>query len=187
MEVISTNVSMRFCTCHRVALRDSEISGIHSLQDWFQPVTRYRRTIEVDQPAAPVFDYLARFSNGAEWDPGVARAAMVTPEPVGVGSTFDIGVKVFTLEVPYVYEISAFEHPTRVVLRAETTSVTSEDTITVVDNGNGTCLVTYDADLRLRGILRVADPLLGIMFRRIGDRALAGLQKTLDGWQVSSA
>jgi hypothetical protein len=39
--------------------------------------------------------------------------------------------------------------------------------------------VTYDADLALRGILRIADPLLGLAFNRVGDRALAGLRRTL--------
>ena len=36
--------------------------------------------------------------------------------------------------------------------------------------GTGT-RVSYDADLRLRGLLRIADPLLALVFRRVGDRA----------------
>lgn len=143
-------------------------------------MTRYRRTIEVDQPAAPVFDYMARFSNAAEWDPGVAKASMVTSEPVGLGSTFNVGVEILGRAVPYRYEIVAFARPSRVTLRAETTRVVSEDTITVVDLGIDVCRLTYDADLRLRGVLRFADPVLAIMFRRIGDRAITGLQKSLD-------
>ena len=40
--------------------------------------------------------------------------------------------------------------------------------------------VTYDADLRLKGPLGgVLDTLLGLAFRRIGDRATAGLRETL--------
>ena len=147
-------------------------------------MTRYCRTIEIDQPATPVFDYLARFSNAPEWDPGVARASMNTPEPVGLGSTFNLGVVVLGREVPYRYEITSFDHPSRVTLRAETTWVISEDTITVVDSASNACRVTYDADLRLRGVLRFADPLLAILFRRIGDRAVTGLRKTLNARQA---
>jgi hypothetical protein len=36
--------------------------------------------------------------------------------------------------------------------------------------------VTYDAELRMNGLLKVVDPLLGLMFKRIGDRAVAGLR-----------
>ena len=40
---------------------------------------------------------------------------------------------------------------------------------------------SYDADLRLKGVLRLADPLLGLAFGRIGDRAAEGLRAYLDG------
>jgi len=40
-------------------------------------------------------------------------------------------------------------------------------------------VVTYDARLEPRGMLRLADPLLGLAFRRIGDRAAAGLRRVL--------
>ena len=37
----------------------------------------------------------------------------------------------------------------------------------------------YDAQLELRGVLRVASPFAGFVFRRIGDRAAAGLRRAL--------
>ena len=56
----------------------------------------------------------------------------------------------------------------------------STDEIRVVPVGAGTS-VTYDADLRLKGPLgRLMDPLLGLAFRRIGDRAAVGLGKALN-------
>jgi hypothetical protein len=56
----------------------------------------------------------------------------------------------------------------------------SLDRITVSPLGDG-AQVTYDADLSLKGALKVADPLLAVLFRRVGDRALAGLRRTLAG------
>jgi hypothetical protein len=38
----------------------------------------------------------------------------------------------------------------------------------------------YDADLRGRGAFRLANPLLALVFRRIGDRARGGLQEALN-------
>jgi hypothetical protein len=40
-------------------------------------------------------------------------------------------------------------------------------------------LSVCDADLRLKGALRLGDPLLGLAFNRVGDRALAGLRAVL--------
>ena len=48
-----------------------------------------------------------------------------------------------------------------------------------MSRSDGGTLVTYDADLALKGPLKLADPLLGLAFNRVGDRALAGLRKTL--------
>ena len=50
--------------------------------------------------------------------------------------------------------------------------------------GRGQAVVTYDADVRLNGLLRIGDPVFGLVFRRIGDRARDGLAETLDGTLV---
>ena len=60
----------------------------------------------------------------------------------------------------------------------ENATVVSRDRITFETIPTGT-RVSYDADLRLKGPLRLADPLLGVAFNRVGGRALAGLRKVL--------
>jgi hypothetical protein len=39
--------------------------------------------------------------------------------------------------------------------------------------------VTYQAELTLKGPLRALDPLLGLAFKRVGDRAATGLRGAL--------
>ena len=46
--------------------------------------------------------------------------------------------------------------------------------------------VTYDAELKLNGVLRCADFVLKPLFKRIGDRAAKGLTTALGGVVVSS-
>ena len=41
--------------------------------------------------------------------------------------------------------------------------------------------MTYDAKLTLNGPLALADPILGLTFGRIGERATVGLIRVLDG------
>jgi hypothetical protein len=44
--------------------------------------------------------------------------------------------------------------------------------------------MVYDAQLDANGIGRLADPVLSIVFRRIGDRAAAGLSTRLSAVQA---
>ena len=62
----------------------------------------------------------------------------------------------------------------------------SIDRISIKTDGPSGCLVTYDAELRLNGPLRLADFALKPTFKRIGDRAARGLVVALAGDVVAS-
>lgn len=46
---------------------------------------RFHAMVESRRPADETFDYLAVFSNAADWDPGVVAGAQLDPGPVGAG------------------------------------------------------------------------------------------------------
>lgn len=50
----------------------------------------YHGTVASTWPADAVFDYLATFSNAAEWDPGVLSAGRRDIGPLGVGTVFHL-------------------------------------------------------------------------------------------------
>jgi hypothetical protein len=139
---------------------------------------RSARTVE------HAFAYLADLTNFQEWDPGVITARQVIGEGPGAGAAFDVAVKGIPRPLTLRYHLVAFEAPNQVVARAESKLLTSLDTITVQADGDGS-IVTYEAELTLNGPLGVADPLLGIAFGRIGDRAAEGLGRALDGHRVA--
>lgn len=138
----------------------------------------YRAEIHITRPQEEVFDYLARFSSVAEWDASVVSAEMLTPEPVEAGSEFKVVVRSFGRQLPFVYRISTFDRPHVLTLVADTGRLRSEDTITVAPDGDGSTVV-YDARLTAKGVARVANPLLAISLRRIGDAAAAGLRAVM--------
>jgi carbon monoxide dehydrogenase subunit G len=143
-------------------------------------VARYRTTVESNKSPGEVFEYLADFANAREWDPGVVEGEKLTGGPLGPGSRFRLVARFLGRRVPLEYEITAFERARRVVFRAEQGAVRSTDEVRFVPAGVGTS-VTYEADLRLKGRLGdLVDPLLGVAFRRIGDRAAAGLREALN-------
>jgi len=142
-------------------------------------MARYVSTVNSTRGVEETFDYLADFSSVREWDPSVVRAELLDPAP-GLGARFAVTVRFAGRETELTYRTTEFERPRRVVLVAESSTVTSEDTITFEPAGAGSA-VTYDANLRLRGPLKLADPVLGLLFKKLGDDAAAGLRRELGG------
>ncbi len=146
-------------------------------------MAHYETTIESPLSAAEAFDRLSDVTRFAEWDPGVVKARQVEGSTPGPESAYVLSVKGFvgnTLDLRY--EVTEFEAPSLLHLVAKSSLLRSDDIITISESGTGSS-VTYAADLDLTGpggILRLADPLLGLAFGKIGDRAAAGLRTFLD-------
>jgi hypothetical protein len=81
------------------------------------------------------------------------------------------------------YETREFDPPARTVVEARSKRLRSYDVIDITERDDG-CEVVYDATLELNGVLKVADLLLGLFFRRIGDKAAAGMERALEGQKV---
>ncbi len=123
-------------------------------------MARYRATVISTRSAEETFDYLADFSNAEEWDPGTATAVRLDDGPVGLGSAFRLGVRVGTRVTPLEYRIVAFDRPHRVVLLAESGAVRSKDTVTITPAADGGSILSYEADLRLKGAWSAANGVL---------------------------
>ncbi len=142
-------------------------------------MARFETTVSSAWDVQRAFDYMADFAHSAVWDPGVETAVQVGTDPVGLGTRFDLVTTFNGRSLPMTYEITAYEAPRRVVLRAQTPLVMSLDEITFVPTSTGTD-VTYVAVLKTRGWLRLAAPLVARVFRGVGERARAGLQRELN-------
>jgi len=141
-------------------------------------VARYHATVESLSSAADTFGYLATFSNAAEWDPGVLAAEQLDPGPVGAGSRFRLVVPFLGMRMSLTYEVASFVPGREVQLCAASGLLRSTDVIVVTRDADGST-VSYDAEVRLRGPLRVLDPLLRPGFRAVARRAAAGLADAL--------
>jgi len=139
----------------------------------------YRARLTSPRPPTEVFDYMARFSNAAEWDPGVTGSTEAEPGAPALGRTYRLTVRSFGRAVPLEYRIVEFDRPHRVVLTAENSTVRSTDVIEVDAAPGGGSTLTYVATLGLKGVAALLTPLLGLPFRRIGDRAIVGLRAAL--------
>lgn len=141
-------------------------------------MARYRATVDTPREREDVFAYLSDFSTAQEWDPGVLEAERCSDAAVGEGSEFRLVAEFLGRRSELTYRIVEYDPPRAVTLRGENATVISTDRITFEPAGEGT-RITYDADLALKGPLRLADPLLRVAFGRVGNRALAGLRSRL--------
>jgi len=138
----------------------------------------YRASIETLWTPDEAFAYLSDFSTSAEWDPGVVEAARVGAGSIGNGTEFRLVAEFLGRKTPLTYRVVEYEPPRAVTFVGENATVVSHDRITFETIATGT-RVSYDADLGLKGLLRLADPLLALAFNHVGERALAGLREVL--------
>ncbi len=141
-------------------------------------IPRYTTVITSVWDLDEAFGFMADFSNAAEWDPGVTRARRVGTGEVGLGSEFDLTVPVAGRDKILRYRITEFEPGRRVTFNSTTSMLRSVDTLSFEARPAG-CEMTYDADLQLTGVAAIANPLLALTFRKIGDRARDSLRRML--------
>ncbi|MDP9260640.1 MAG: SRPBCC family protein [Actinomycetota bacterium] len=141
-------------------------------------MAHYRASIDTQQSREDVFAYLSDFSTTREWDPGVVEAQRLNGQAVGEGTEFRLVAEFLGRKNELTYRIVEYDPPRAVTFLGKNATVISRDRIMFETTTDGT-RITYDADLALKGPFRIADPLLGLAFTRVGARALAGLKRTL--------
>jgi hypothetical protein len=142
-------------------------------------VARYETTIDSRLAPAEAFGYMASFDNAQEWDPSVVEARRLDGGQLRIGSAFHVVSTFAGRKVPLRYEITALEAGRRVVLEAWNGTFGSVDTISVTPSGNGS-RVTYDARLVFKGVSKLADPIMQLVFNRVGRKADASLRTQLN-------
>jgi carbon monoxide dehydrogenase subunit G len=142
-------------------------------------MARYVTKVRTARSPEDAFAYMADLRHFADWDPGVKKVVQVDGDGAGPAASFDVTVSGTTLR----YVTREYAPSSNLLVVAESATLVSTDRVTV-EPVEGGAVVTYDAELRLKGVLRVAEPLLRLAFGRIGDRAAAGLRTALAGTKV---
>jgi len=149
-------------------------------------MTKLAESLETPLPQERAFAYVADWSRQAEWDPNTVSSEMIGESAAPrVGARYALQVKMGPRAVPMEYRITELDAPGRVVLVGEGSGVWSQDVITFSQTPSGT-RVTYEAEIRLSGVLGLLQPLLGRAFDGIAKGAVAGMKRELDA-QASAA
>jgi carbon monoxide dehydrogenase subunit G len=141
-------------------------------------MTRIHERVETGLSIDEAFDYIADFDHADEWDPNTTGAKRLGDVQPGPGARFALEVRMGGRTAPMEYRITEYDRPRRVVLVGEGSGVVTVDDIRFERIGDRT-VVDYVADIRLGGLLRLAQPFLGGAFRRIGQQAAEGMNREL--------
>jgi hypothetical protein len=147
-------------------------------------MARFRTTIPSSRTVEETIDYIADFANALDWDPATVATERLDPGAPAVGNRFRLTEKFVGRTLPMEYRIIELDRPRRVVLQAELSAVRSIDTITVESAGDGGTgsVLTYDAELQPRtALVRVLDPITGLLFKRMASGGAEGLRRELGG------
>lgn len=136
--------------------------------DWPQTeeMTSVSRTFTVEPSPDRVIDYLKDFSNAPEWDPGTEWCERIDHGPIAPGSRWKNSSKIAGVSTELVYELKELTDD-RVVFEGTNDTATATDTITVRPHEGGS-EITYDAHIQMHGIAKVADPVMKVVFEKIG-------------------
>ena len=138
-------------------------------------MARYRTSLIIQRPRDIAFGYISDFSNAPSWDPQTRSARKLTDGPIGPGTRFALtgGSGGLTFELPY--EIVVYDPPRHFILEGETRLFEYRDIIDFVEHDSGATRVLYEAVLAFKGVLRLGNPMMSLMFRHIGDSATRGM------------
>jgi carbon monoxide dehydrogenase subunit G len=144
-----------------------------------------QKTITVAKPLEAVFAYLCDFTTTTEWDPGTVRTIRYSGDG-SIGTEYRNTSRFLGRETQLTYVVQDLTHHQRIQLRGENATLVANDTMTFAPVRGGT-QVTYTADFTFKGAIRLFAPLLRPAFRRLGDKAEAGMRNALTALTDSQA
>jgi carbon monoxide dehydrogenase subunit G len=138
------------------------------------------RSFPVTAPPARVIEYLKDFGNTVEWDPGTQTCTRTNTGQVAEGATWHNVSKICAVSAELTYTLQKVTDSTLVFV-GENASSRSIDTITV-DAADTGSLLTYRADLEMKGAAKLLNPVMKLVFEKLAtdtEKQLTGVLNRL--------
>jgi Wax ester synthase-like Acyl-CoA acyltransferase domain/Polyketide cyclase / dehydrase and lipid transport len=133
--------------------------------------------IDIAAPREKVFDFVVDVRNEPRWNPQLLQAEMLTPEPIGVGTTFRVGFGRGVGEA--LIEDTKIDRPGSwaAISRSRALDAQTEGKIDKIADGSRLIMRT---ELRPHGVLRLLTPGLGWWMHRTLDEDLQRMKALLE-------
>lgn len=138
----------------------------------------FANTIEIERPAHDVFQFLANFENVPTWNYAIVETHKTSEGPIGVGTTYG-QIRSVPSRSEESFEVTEFEPDSRLAIRGDLGPLEGTLTYELEPIGDGSRL-TNRADLRARGLAKLAAPLAAGRIRAAVAANLAKLKELLE-------
>jgi uncharacterized membrane protein len=144
--------------------------------------------VDIDRPAAEVFEYLEEVENNPRWLSGMRSSRWTSQPPVGVGSTYAQVSQFLGRQIHTSFEVTRHE-PGRLITIESREGSSFPITVTriVEPDGDGSARVTELVDADARGFYTLATPLLKRLVERTIRRDYGTLKQLLEEGRPSLA
>jgi uncharacterized protein YndB with AHSA1/START domain len=120
-------------------------------------VIRVARDIDVDRPAAEVFERLTRIEDLPRWQPAIVEAALTSPPPIGNGSKIRLVVVAGGQRTEATGTVTEFSRPAIIGLTARAGSADVIARVVVTALTDAACRVSLGTTIKLGGMLRFVE------------------------------
>jgi Polyketide cyclase / dehydrase and lipid transport len=136
--------------------------------------------IYIDRLPEAVFDVVADERNEPRYNPKMSTVSLLSDPPIGQGSRFAATMKTRARTLSsMVIEFTEFERPTRLGSVSTVGAMRTVGALTFEPQGSGT-LMRWSWDIQLRGVSKLAAPLVSWMGRRQERATWTGLKTMLE-------
>lgn len=136
----------------------------------------FRHSIEIERPAAEVFDYVANPENNPTWQSGM-QLCRWTSEPLRVGATYEQQAAFMGKTIETRFRVTRYEPGVRIDIESTQSTFPIQVTRSVEALGAGRCRVTAHVRGQPTGVLA----LMSGMVRRSIRKDYSRLATTLEG------
>jgi len=142
-----------------------------------------RNSITISRPIEDVFAVLTNVENTGKWFPADVREWWTSEPPHGVGSTRRARVRMGWISTENDAVATAYEPPTRAVLKGTSPNAPFEATLTFEPVEGGT-LVESTIQLDLRGPARLFGPMFMRWYGGSWERGLVNLKTMMEAGEL---
>ena len=146
-------------------------------------MARVTNSITIERPIEDVFETLTNAENTGRWFPGKVKEWWTSSSPTRVGSTRHAVATVLWFRSENDGVVTAYEPPSRAVLRVTTPGMPYEVSLAFEAANRGTRVVVT-SEVTFPGIRALTAPLVLRVYRAAWERGLANLKRTMEAGEL---
>lgn len=135
--------------------------------------------VETPKSIDKAFAFISDFRHALLWDSRTVAADKLTDGPIDEGTRFNLVGAVAGLRLDLPYEIEEYQQPGHLVVKGHTWFMSYREQIDFRSKEDGGTEIDYEAKLRLRSFLWPFNPLMSLVYQRLGDQATGGIAEAL--------